>query len=47
MYILTITFVLMYGIALMAVVFNTKRISMILNLSHITSDYVHVDDGIV
>jgi len=46
MYILTNTVVLMCGIALIAIVFNTKGISMILNLSHITSDYVHVDDRI-
>jgi len=46
MYILTITVVLMCGIALIAVVFNTKGIGMILNLSHITSDYVHVDNRI-
>lgn len=47
MYILTITVVLMCGIVLIAVIFNTKGISMILNLSHITSDYVHVGDRIV
>ena len=47
MYILTITLVPMCGIAVVAVIFNTKEISMILNLSHITSDYVHVDNRIV
>jgi hypothetical protein len=42
MYILTITVVLMCQIALIAVIFNMKGISMILNLSHITSDFAHV-----
>jgi hypothetical protein len=47
MYILTITDVLMCEIALIAVIFNTKGMSTLLNLSHITSDYAHVDHRIV
>jgi hypothetical protein len=47
MYILTVAVVMMCGIALIAVIFNTKGISMILNLTHVTPDYVHVDDRTV
>jgi hypothetical protein len=46
-YILTITDVLMCEIVFVAVVFNTKGIGVILSWSHIRSDYVHVDYGIL